>query len=63
MAPKSYWSYGKINHKDGAMIPEGRAEGCTHGLKAVWALTKPYLSITPGTLIPSHEVYEVLRRG
>ncbi|OYV15086.1 MAG: DNA polymerase I, partial [Methanosaeta sp. NSM2] len=24
MASKSYWSYGKINHKDGAMIPEGR---------------------------------------
>jgi len=24
MASKSYWSYGKVNHKDGAMIPEGR---------------------------------------
>ncbi|MHB8118128.1 MAG: hypothetical protein ACYDHX_05300 [Methanothrix sp.] len=24
MASKSYWSYGKVNHKAGAMIPEGR---------------------------------------
>jgi DNA polymerase I len=24
MASKSYWSYGKVNHKNGAMIPEGR---------------------------------------
>jgi DNA polymerase I len=24
MASKSYWSYGKVNHKDGALIPEGR---------------------------------------
>ncbi len=24
MSSKSYWSYGKVNHKDGAMIPEGR---------------------------------------
>ena len=24
MASKSYWSYGKVNHKHGAMIPEGR---------------------------------------
>jgi DNA polymerase I len=22
MTSKSYWSYGKVNHKDGAMIPE-----------------------------------------
>ena len=43
MAPKSYWSYGKINHKDGAMIPEGRvlidtakSFACTEGgLKGV----------------------------
>jgi DNA polymerase I len=24
MASMSYWSYGEVNHKDGAMIPEGR---------------------------------------
>jgi DNA polymerase elongation subunit (family B) len=24
MTFKSYWSYGKVNHKDGALIPEGR---------------------------------------
>jgi DNA polymerase I len=24
MASRSYWSYGKVNHKDGALIPEGR---------------------------------------
>ena len=24
MSSKSYWSYGKVNHKDGALIPEGR---------------------------------------
>ena len=24
MASKSYWSYGKVNHKDSAMIPEDR---------------------------------------
>ena len=27
MASKSYWSYGKVNHKDGAMIPEGGLKG------------------------------------
>ena len=24
MSSKSYWSYGKVNHKDEALIPEGR---------------------------------------
>jgi len=24
LTSKSYWSYGKVNHKDGALIPEGR---------------------------------------
>ena len=78
MASKSYWSYGKVNHKDRALIPEGRVlidtaksfiyiEG---GLKGV--LMAPRLSglspnltsrFTPGTLISSYEVYEALRRG
>jgi DNA polymerase I len=78
MASKSYWSYGKVNHKDGAMIPEGRVlidtsksfvytEG---GLKGVLMASRlsglsPNLTsrFTPGTLISSYEVYEALRRG
>lgn len=78
MASKSYWSYGKVSHKDGAMIPEGRVlidtaksfvytEG---GLKGVLMASRlsglsPNLTsrFTPGTLISSYEVYEALRRG
>jgi DNA polymerase I len=78
MSSKSYWSYGKVNHKDGAMIPEGRVlidtaksfvytEG---GLKGVLMASRlsglsPNLTsrFTPGTLISSYEVYEALRRG
>ena len=78
MASKSYWSYGKVNHKDGALIPEGRVlidttksfvytEG---GLKGVFMASRlsglsPSLTarFTPGTLISSYEVYEALRRG
>ncbi len=78
MAAKSYWSYGKVNHKDGAVIPEGRVlidnaksfvytEG---GLKGVLMASRlsglsPNLTsrFTPGTLISSYEVYEALRRG
>jgi len=78
MASKSYWSYGKVNHKDGALIPEGRVlidtfksfvytEG---GLKGVLMASRlsglsPNLTsrFTPGTLISSYEVYEALRRG
>jgi DNA polymerase I len=78
MPSKSYRSYGKVNHKDGAMIPEGRVlidtaksfvytEG---GLKGVLMASRlsglsPNLTsrFTPGTLISSYEVYEALRRG
>ncbi|MCX6677425.1 MAG: type B DNA-directed DNA polymerase [Methanothrix sp.] len=78
MATRSYWSYGKVNHKEGAMIPEGRilidtaksfvyAEG---GLKGVLMASRlsglsPNLTsrFTPGTLISSYEVFEALRRG
>jgi len=78
MASRSYWSYGRANHKDGAMIPEGRVlidtvrsfvyrEG---GLKGVFMAARlsglsPNLAarFTPGTLISSYEVYEALRRG
>ena len=78
MASRSYWSYGRVNHKDGAMIPEGRvlidtARSFTYregGLKGVLLASRlsglsPNLTarFTPGTLISSYEVYEALRRG
>jgi DNA polymerase, archaea type len=78
MASKSYWSYGKVNHKDGAMIPEGRilidtAKSFVYaesGLKGVLMASRlsglsPNLTsrFTPGTLISSYEVFEALRRG
>lgn len=78
MAAKSYWSYGKVNHKDGALIPEGRvlidtAKSFTYregGLKGVLLASRlsslsPNLTarFTPGTLISSYEVYEALHRG
>jgi DNA polymerase I len=78
MSSKSYWSYGQVKHKDGAMIPEGRilidtaksfvyAEGGLKGVMLTSRLTglSPNLTarFTPGTLISSYEVFEALRRG
>jgi DNA polymerase, archaea type len=78
MASKSYWSYGQVNHKDGAMIPEGRilidtAKSFVYaeiGLKGILMASRlsglsPNLTsrFTPGTLISSYEVFEALRRG
>jgi DNA polymerase I len=78
MASKSYWSYGKVNHKGGALIPEGRvlidtAKSFVYaesGLKGVLMASRlsglsPNLTsrFTPGTLISSYEVFEALRRG
>ncbi len=78
MAARSYWSYGKVNHKDSALIPEGRVlidtarsftyqEGGLKGILLASRLTglSPNLAarFTPGTLISSFEVYEALRRG
>jgi DNA polymerase I len=78
MASRSYWSYGKAEHKDGAMIPEGRVLIDTtksfvyaeSGLKGVLMASRlsglsPNLTsrFTPGTLISSYEVFEALRRG
>ncbi|MGI6015041.1 MAG: type B DNA-directed DNA polymerase [Methanothrix sp.] len=78
MAPKSYWSYGRANHKEGALIPEGRVlidtarsfvyrEGGLKGVLMASRLTglSPNLTsrFTPGTLISSYEVFEALRRG
>lgn len=78
MGSRSYWSYGKVNHKDGALIPEGRvlidtaksfvySEGGLKGVLMASRLTglSPNLTarFTPGTLISSNEVFEALRRG
>lgn len=78
MAARSYWSYGKANHKDRALIPEGRVlidTACSFtyregGLKGILLSARlsglsPNLvaRFTPGTLISSYEVYEALRRG
>ncbi len=78
MASKSYWSYGQVKHKEGALIPEGRILIDTtksfvyreSGLKGVLLASRltglsPNLTsrFTPGTLISSYEVYEALRRG
>jgi DNA polymerase I len=78
MSSKSYWSYGKVNHKEGAMIPEGKvlieaAKSFVYaesGLKGVLmasrlsGLSPNFTSrFTPGTLISSYEVFEALRRG
>jgi DNA polymerase I len=78
MGARSYWSYGKVNHKEGALIPEGRVLIDTarsfvyqeSGLKGVVLASRltglsPNLTsrFTPGTLISSYEVYEALRRG
>mgnify|MGYP000848168201 CR=1 FL=1 len=78
MASRSYWSYGKISHKEGALIPEGRILIDTarsfvfseSGLKGVLMASRlsglsPNLTarFTPGTLISSYEVFEALRRG
>lgn len=78
MASRFYWSYGKMSHKEGALIPEGRilidtARSFVYaesGLKGVLMASKlsglsPNLTarFTPGTLISSYEVFEALRRG
>ncbi|MDF0590433.1 type B DNA-directed DNA polymerase [Candidatus Methanocrinis natronophilus] len=78
MASKSYWSYGKVEHKTGAVIPEGRIlidtensftyrESGIEGIILASRLTglSPNLTsrFTPGTLISNYEVYEALRRG
>jgi DNA polymerase I len=78
MASKSYFSYGKVEHKHGAVIPEGRIlidpensftyrESGIEGIILASRLTglSPNLTsrFTPGTLISNYEVYEALRRG
>jgi DNA polymerase I len=78
LASRSYWSYGRVEYKAGACIPEGRVlidtarsftyrEGNLAGvvLAARLAGICPNLAahFTPGTLISGYEVYEAVRRG
>jgi DNA polymerase I len=78
LAGKSYWSYGRVYHKEPALVPEGRVvidtersfvyrEGGLPGVLMASRLSglPPNLTsrFTPGTLISSYEVYEALRRG
>lgn len=78
MDSRSYWSYGKMEHKEAALIPDGRIlidteqsfvynEGGLSGVLMASRLSglSPNLSarFTPGTLISSYEVYEAIKMG
>jgi DNA polymerase I len=78
MDARSYWSYGKMEHKGGALIPDGRVlidteqsfayrEGGLAGVLMGARLSglSPNLvaRFTPGTLISSYEVYGALAQG
>ena len=78
MDSRSYWSYGRMEHKVSALIPDGRIlidteqsfvyeEGGLDGVLMAARLSglSPNLvsRFTPGTLISSYEVYEALRKG
>jgi DNA polymerase I len=78
MDARSYWSYGRVEHKEAALIPDGRIlidteqsfvyrEGGLAGVLMAARLSglSPNLAsrFTPGTLISGYEVYEAVRRG
>jgi DNA polymerase I len=78
LASRSYFSYGRMEHRLGAKIPEGRLifdtrqsfmyrQGDIRGILLASRLTglSPNLTsrLTPGTLVSSYEVYEALSRG
>ncbi|MDD1672990.1 MAG: type B DNA-directed DNA polymerase [Methanomicrobiales archaeon] len=78
MSARSYWSYGRVEYKGSALIPEGRIlidtarsfnyrEGGLEGVLLASRLTglAPNLAarLTAGTLISGYEVYEALKRG
>jgi len=78
MDSRSYWSYGRVEHREAALIPDGRVlidtdqsfvyhEGGLDGVFMAARLSglSPSLAsrFTPGTLISSYEVYEAVRRG
>ncbi|WP_321506718.1 type B DNA-directed DNA polymerase [uncultured Methanoregula sp.] len=75
---RSYWSYGRVEYKDAALIPDGRILIDTEqsfvyresGLSGVLLAARlsgisPGLvsRLTPGTLISGYETYEAIRRG
>jgi DNA polymerase elongation subunit (family B) len=78
MGERSYWSYGRVEYKGSALIPEGRIlidttrsfnyrEGGLEGVLLGSRLTgfSPNLAarLTSGTLISGYEIYEALKRG
>jgi DNA polymerase I len=78
MDARSYWSYGRVEHKESALIPDGRIlidteqsfvyqEGGLEGVLMAARLSglPPNLAsrFTPGTLINSYEVYEAVKQG
>ncbi|MGV8110015.1 type B DNA-directed DNA polymerase [Methanospirillum sp.] len=78
VSPRSYFSYGRMEHRLGAKIPEGRIiidtrqsfmyrEGDLRGIflaSRLSGLSSNLASrLTPGTLISTYEVYEALARG
>ena len=75
---RSYWSYGRVEHRKGALIPDGRLlvdtdqsfvyrEGGLAGVLLTARLTglSPNLTsrFTPGTLVSGYEVYGALMQG
>ncbi len=78
MDSRSYWSYGRMEHKESALIPDGRIlidteqsfvyqEGGLDGVLMAARISglSPNLAsrFTPGTLISSYEVFEAVKRG
>jgi DNA polymerase I len=78
MDSRSYWSYGRMEHKESALIPDGRIlidteqsfvyrEGGLEGVLMAARLSglSPNLAsrFTPGTLISSYECYEAMKQG
>lgn len=78
MDARSYWSYGRMEHKESALLPDGRVLIDTEqsfvyresGLSGVLMAARlsglsPNLAarFTPGTLISSYETYEAVKRG
>jgi len=78
LGSRSYFTYGHMEYRPGAMVPEGRIiidttssflykEGGEEGIFFASRLTgiSPNLTsrFTPGTIISNYEVFEALRRG
>jgi DNA polymerase I len=78
MDSRSYWSYGKMEHKEGAVIPDGRIlidtgqsfvyretglDGVLMGARLSGLSPNLVSRFTPGTLISGYEVYGALAQG